>query len=102
MKKQRYLNGRPVFEVGDEIEAFDDVSQSWRRVFVEHRYNKAEIPSGRRSYEYGLVFPDEPGSHMLAGEDYVRHYLKPRGPRVIRANRAHVSRPNPHRRPGVN
>lgn len=70
--KRRYLNGRPVFEPGESVEAFDASRKKWIPAVVEKRYIKAET-SGRRSYEYGVRLDTIPTSWMLAdGAEFIR------------------------------
>lgn len=84
--KRRYLNGLPVYNPGEKVEVYDDTMKLWVPAVVEKRYPKAEIPSGRRSYEYGLgCVCGTVRVRVRADASFLR---MPRpAPRVIRAGR---------------
>lgn len=90
--KRRFLNGQPVYRCGENVEVFDDCNgrNAWRPAVIEIRYAKAEIPSGKRSYEYGVGFTDEPGVHMLIDHGaFIR--MPRRAMHVVRANKKRVN-----------
>lgn len=87
--KRRYLNGFPVYRVGERVEVMmisaPGTPESWVSAIIEKRYMKAEIPSGKRSYEYGVgEVGGNIGVHGLIDDAaFVR--VPRQAPRVLRA-----------------